>query len=470
MANTESGFAIGQPSTGSYRYTRGPILAVMRIVVVGAGAVGSYLAARLALEGQDVVLVESNPARAAEAQTEIDCMVVTGNGASATILRTAGLADADLLIAVTSVDAINVLACHAANTLGIPRKVARIEDSELKAEVEELGVDLIIDPGEAASRDLLALVKRGAVSDLVEFADGQLVLMGTFIPSSAALVGRPLAEIRERQQDWNWLVVAVIRRGATIIAGGSTVVEPRDHVLLMARASKISEAYELLGISDKPADKVLILGGTRLAQMTAALLTNNGISTTLIDGERERCRLIAERLPKVITVCGDPTDPRVLESEGVAATDCVLALSGWDGDNLLGSLVAKELGAREAIARFMNTDLVGLLGGAGLDATVSARMSAANEILRFVRRGVIYSVATFSDSDAEAIELEVGPGSPAVGMMISDLRLPPSLLIGGIQRGDRAFVPRGDTTIEQGDRLIVIALPEAIAAAERLSG
>ena len=442
----------------------------MKIVVVGAGAVGSYLATRLALEGQDVVLVESNPARAAAAQGEIDCMVVNGNGASATILRRAGLADAELLIAVTSSDAINVLACHAANTLGIPRKVARIEDAELKAEVEELGVDLIIDPGEAASRDLLSLIKRGAVSDLVSFADGRLILMGTFVPAEAAFVGRPLAELREDTDDWSWLVVAVIRHGTTIIADGATIIAPHDHVLLMTRAAKTSEAYRMLGISDKPARKVIILGGTRLAQMTASLLTRNGITTTLIDGDRDRCRYIAERNPDVITVHGDPTDPKVLASEGVATADCVLALSGWDGDNLLGSLVAKKLGAGEAIARFMNTDLVGILGGAGLDATVSARMSAANEILRFVRRGVIYSVATFSDSDAEAIELEVGPDSPAVDIAVNKLRLPPSLLIGGIQRGNDAFVPRGSTVIRRGDHLIVIALPEAIAAAESLSG
>jgi len=442
----------------------------MKIVVVGAGAVGSYLATRLALEGQDVVLVESNPARAEAAQGEIDCMVVNGNGASATILRRAGLADAELLIAVTSSDAINVLACHAANTLGIPRKVARIEDAELKAEVEELGVDLIIDPGEAASRELLSLIKRGAVSDLVSFADGRLILMGTFVPAEAAFVGRPLAELREDMDDWSWLVVAVIRHGMTIIADGSTVIAPHDHVLLMTRASKTAEAYRMLGISDKPARKVIILGGTRLAQMTASLLTRNGITTTLIDGDRDRCRYIAERNADVITVHGDPTDPRVLASEGVATADCVLALSGWDGENLLGSLVAKELGAGEAIARFMNTDLVGILGGAGLDATVSARMSAANEILRFVRRGVIYSVATFSDSDAEAIELEVGPNSPAVDVAVNELNLPPSLLIGGIQRGDDAFVPRGSTVIRRGDHLIVIALPEAIAAAESLSG
>jgi trk system potassium uptake protein TrkA len=148
----------------------------------------------------------------------------------------------------------------------------------------------------------------------------------------------------------------------------------------------------------------------------------------------------------------------------------VLALSGWDGDNLLACLVAKELGAGEVIARFTNTELVGLLSGSGIDATVSSRLSAANEILRFVRRGIIHSVTTFSDSDAEAIELEVRPGSPAIGKTLNDLNPPASLIIGGVQRGDKAFVPRGSTIIEEGDHLIVIARPEAIAAAESLSG
>jgi trk system potassium uptake protein TrkA len=442
----------------------------MRIVIVGAGAVGSYLADRFALEGQDVVLVESDPERAGQVQDEIDCMVVTGNGASAKTLKRAGLDDADLLIAVTSSDAINVLACNAANTLGIPRKVARVEDAELKAEVAQLGVDLIIDPGEAAARELLTLVKRGAVSELVEFADGRLILMGAFVGPKADVVGTTLAELRETIDGWNWLVVAVIRHGETLIARGSTMLEPHDHVLLMARADKTSEAYDLLGITDRAAEKVIILGGTRLARLTASLLADNSIATTLIDEDPERCQAIAEGLSRVVTVCASPTDPEVLKSEGVAAADSVIALSGWDGENLLGCLLAKELGAGEVIARFTNTELVGILGGAGLDATVSSRLSAANEILRFVRRGVIYSVATFSDSDAEAIELAVGPKSPAIGKSLNELHPSESLIIGGIQRGHEAFVPRGSTVIEEGDHLIVIARPEAIAEAERLSG
>lgn len=422
------------------------------------------------MEGQDVVVIESDPERAAQMQSELDCLVITGNGASASTLEQAGLNEADLLVAVSSSDAVNVLACNAATKLGIPRKVARVEDPELKAEVEALGVDLVIDPGEAAARDLLVLVSTGHVAELVEFADGGLVLVGAYVDSSSPFVGTTLAELRASVEDWDWIVVAVVRRGVTTIARGHTMLESGDHVLLMARADAIDEPYELLGLTDSPAEKVIILGGTRLAGMTASMLSERGVSTTLIDGDRTRCRSFAEALPDTVVVCGDPTEPKILQSVGIGADDAVLALTGWDGQNLLGCLVARALGAGEVIARFTDTDLVGLLGGSGIDATVSSRLSAANEILRFVRRGVIHSAVTIPGSEAEAIELEVGPNSPAVGKSLAKLKIRRSVIVGGVQRNGKAFVPRGDTVIEVGDHLIVIALPEGISAAEKLSG
>lgn len=442
----------------------------MRIVIVGAGAVGSYLAEKLSYEGQDVTVIESDPERAAAAQAEIDCLVINGNGASAKTLKKAGLGDADLLIAVSSSDAVNVLACAAGTKLDIPRKVARVEDPQLKAEVEALGVDLVIDPGEAAARELLKLASSGDIAEKIEFADGQLVLLGAYVDARAPFAGKTLADLRDTVDGWNWLVVAVVRNGETIVARGSTTLEPHDHVLMMARSGSIEDAYRWLGLSSRPAEKVIVLGGTRLAMLTAQLLTEHGIHTTLVEPDMDRCRYIAEDLPGVVTVCGEPTDIKLLRMEGIASADTVMALTGWDSENVLAAMAAKSLGAHEVIARFTNTELVGLLSGIGIDATVSSRLSAANEILRFVRRGVIYSVVTFSDSAAEAIELEVGPKSKAIGKTLADLKLPHSMIVGGVQRGSDAFVPRGTTTIEEGDHLIAIVLPEAIPAAEKLSG
>ncbi len=287
----------------------------MRIVIVGAGAVGSFLAEKLAVEGQDVVVIESDSARAAEAQSEIDCLVINGNGASAETLKSAGLADSDLLIAVSSSDAVNVLACAAGTKLGIPRKVARVEDPQLKAEVEALGVDLVIDPGEAAARELLQLASSGDIAELIEFADGELILLGAYVDAGASFVSKTLADLRETVVSWDWLVVAVIRHGETIIARGATTLEPRDHVLMMARRDAMEEAYEWLGLSREPAQKAMILGGTRLAKLTAKMLADHGIRTTLIDTNMDRCRLIAEELQNVVTVCAVPQDPMILKSE-----------------------------------------------------------------------------------------------------------------------------------------------------------
>ena len=442
----------------------------MRIVVIGAGAVGSHLADRLSQEGQDVVVVEIDAARAEEVQAEIDCLVINGNGASYEALVEAGVERADLVIAVSSSDAVNVLAAHAAGRLGNARKIARVEDPLLRDEALELGVDLLIDPAETTARELVLLLKQRGVSELIEFADGRLDLIGGFISADAPVAGLTLAELRDRVTGWSWIVVAIVRDGETIIARGSTRVLAGDHVLFMAETDNSEEAFTLLGLHERPAKKVAVLGATRLARRTALALCEAGISTLVVDQEAAKIQEITAKVPKAIGVVGDPTDPKLLRSEGIDTADAVLALSGWDEINILGCLVAKAVGVQTAVARLHRHDLVRLLAGVGIDAGVSTRLAAASEILRFVRRGKIHSVVTFHDSDAEAIEVEVGRSSPSAGKTLRELHLPHELIVGGVIRGDEVFVARGDTQIEIGDRLIVIALPKAIHEVEQLSG
>ncbi|MFQ5554647.1 MAG: Trk system potassium transporter TrkA [Acidimicrobiia bacterium] len=441
----------------------------MRIVIIGAGAVGSYLAERLSSEGQDVVVVESDGSRATEVQGAIDCLVIHGNGASPSVLEEAGLKRADLLIAVTSSDAVNVLAAHAGARFGVPRRVARVEDPQLLDEADALGVDLLIDPGETTAAELVLLVRQGGVSEVIEFADGRLDLIGGYISDEAPVTGLSLSELKDRVTGWTWVVVAIIRNGATLVGRGSTQLQSGDHVLIMAETEKASEAFELLGWTDQPARSVVILGATRLAKLTARKMVAEGVHTVLIDQDADRIRTIAEEMPDVICVLGDPTDARLLRSEGVGKADAVLALTGWDEVNILGCLVGKALGAGMTVARFHRVDLVKMLPGVGIDGGVSSRLTAASEILRFVRKGHIHSVTTFQDSEAEAIELQVGETSSAMGRTLADLNLPRSVIIGGIIRGSAAFVPRGDTVVQVGDRLIVIALPSGRSAVEKLS-
>lgn len=441
----------------------------MHVIVIGAGAVGSYLAWRLAGEGQDVVVVESDERRAEEVQEALDALVVVGNGASAATLEEAGILDADLVIAVTSSDGANALACHTARELGVARTVARIEDPELRPGLESMGVDVVIDPGEMAAQEVLRLVSSSGASDLVEFAEGRLVLVGGIIRRGSRLTGHPLAELREHAADWAWNA-AVIRDGRTIVARGDTRIAEHDHVVVMTTSDHVAHALDLIGARREPVRRALVLGATRVAELTIDLLAAAGFDVLVVDRDLARATTLAERHPGALVLAGDPTDPNVLAEQHLGESDAIVALSGWDEVNTMACMIGKSLGAGLAVARFHRIAYVRLLIGSGIDAAVSSRLAAANAILRFVRRGRIHSVATFKDSDAEALEIEVSPRSDVTGCTLAQLDLHPLAVIGGIHRNGDAFIPTGETALASGDRLIVFAPPEAIGDVEALCG
>lgn len=442
----------------------------MRIVIVGAGGVGSHLAERLSLEGQDVIVIDNDAVRVEELQSSLDALVIHGNGASPAVLEMAGISKADLLIAVTNSDAVNILACNAAARLGVPRKIARVADPALRGELEVLGVDVPIDPVEELARELLLLVSEGGISEHIEFGGGKLSLFGAYVQPGAPLTRMSLEELKETVVEWNWLVTAVIRHGNPFVARGDFEVDGGDHVLMMADSRRVPELSKLLGVNVEKAKRVMIFGAGRLARITANLFKQNGINTVVIGDDKAEVRRVAEECEGVVAVYGDPTDPALLRQEGIENVDEVLALTDDDAVNILACLVAKSFKVPTAIANYHRLEYVNFLAETRIDAGVSARLAAANAILRFVRRGRIHSVVTFQDSDIEAIELQVDHTSSAVGETLADLSLPKTAIIGGVVRGKETFVPRGDTVVEAGDRLIVIALPDAIPAVEKLFG
>lgn len=440
----------------------------MRIVIVGAGSVGSYLAHRLSLEGQDVVVIEDDPNRAARMQEQLDALVIPANGASPKALEEAGAGSADLVIAVSNSDGVNLLASHAASHLGAKRTVARVEEPGLQAGMRGLNVDVVIDPAESAAEELVHLVQQGGVSELVEFGEGRLVLVGGFAQPGSPILTANLATLRADISHFDWVVAAVVRGSQTFVADGGTQVEAEDHVLMMVTAGHVEDAANLLGLKKREVTRVVILGSTHLAELTCEALIEQGIDVVLVDPHAERCREIAAKHPKALIVEGALTDPITLSNLGLGSRDAVLALSGWDEHNIVGCLLSRELGAAFTASRVNRQSLIPLLSGIGIDATISSRLAAASAILRFVRRGRIHSVATFEDTDAEAIELEVAPDSVAAGRRIVDLDLPSRAVIGGILRNGDSFVPSGLTEIEAADRLIIFALPKALATVEAL--
>lgn len=434
----------------------------MRIVIVGAGAVGSYLAQRLSAGGEEVTVIEADEVLAAQLQESIDALVLHGNGASVHMLEKAEAKKTDLLIAVSNSDGANILACYTATQLGTKTTIARIEDEELREGADRLGVDMIIDPSATAAEGLVGLVGLGGASEMVSFADGKLVMVGGIVSQNAPITVAPLHWLRPRQAEWGWVVAALVRDGRTIVAHGDTIVRPGDHTLVMTTNDRVEEAVKLLGLKRQHLDRVIIMGGTRLAELTTDYMSRAGLTVVVIDEDVDRARSLASRHPDALVINGDPTDPEVIGGLELTAKDVAIGLTGWDEVNLLGCLVAKASGAGMAIARFNRIAYVGLLSGLGIDAAVSARLMAAGAILRFVRHGKVERVATFSDTDAEAIEIEVVEGSKAVGNTLLELNLPTGVTIGGISRSGTTFVPDGSSMIRAGDHIIFFALPSDI--------
>jgi trk system potassium uptake protein TrkA len=435
----------------------------MRIIIVGAGAVGSYLAERLSIEGQDVVVIEDNERRAAQIQETIDALVIRGNGASTHTLEQAGAEKSDLLIAVSNSDGANVLACFTATELGTKTTIARIEDPEIREGADRLGVDVVIDPSATAAEELVGIVGSGGASELIHFADGKLVMVGGIVAPNAPITKGPLRELRKLQAEWGWVLAALVRDGRTIVAHGDTLVRAGDHALLMTTDDRVDDATRIVGLKKRSLDRAIIMGGTRLAELTADRMAEAGLSVVIIDEDIDRCGILASHHPQALVICGDPTDPDVLGDLDLGPKDVALGLTGWDEVNLLGCLVAKASGAGMAISRFNRISYVGLLPGLGIDAAVSSRLMAASAILRFVRHGhQVEQVATFSDTDAEAMEIEVSPESEACNKSLLDLNLPIGVIIGGISRDGTTFVPDGSTVVRGGDHIIFFSLPRDI--------
>jgi trk system potassium uptake protein TrkA len=434
----------------------------MHIIIIGAGAVGSYLAERLSAEGQDVIVIDDNEQRAAELQDQIDALVLVGNGASIHTLEEAHVSKADLLIAVSNSDGANVLACHAAKEMGVKTTIARIEDPEIREGSDRLGVDVVIDPSATAAEELVDIVGFGGASEMIQFADGKLVMVGGNVAANAPITMGPLSLLRLRSAEWGWVVAALVREGRTIVAHGDTTVRAGDHALVMTTDDNVDRATEMIGVKRLHIDRAIIMGGTRLAVLAAKGMLRAGLAVVLIDEDGPKTAALASKYPKALVINGDPTDPDVLRELDLGKHDVALGLSGWDEVNLLGCLVAKAIGAGMVIARFNRIPYVGLLAGVGIDAAVSSRLMAASAILRFVRRGQVEQVATFSDTDAEAIEIEVSTASRAVDKTLLELTLPKGVIIGGVSRNGTTFVPDGSTVIRAGDHIIFFALPPDI--------
>lgn len=445
----------------------------MRIVIIGAGAVGSHLADHLSKENHDVTVVETNKERGRKLNDELDILVIDGNGASPKVLREAGIERCDLMMALTNSDEVNLVASLAACEIQVPFRIARVSNMDYYlldnwlAE-KNLGVDLLVNPEFECALQIRNLLKVPGASDVAEFGGGKVLLAGLEVQDDAPCVGEPLSELKLRSEGEEFLVATITRNNRTIIPTGQTRLEAGDQVYFVCVKTFLDEIYRFCGLQRRPIRRVMILGGSKVAEYLCKMLERQKIATTLIESKEDEAEKLAVELDQTLVIHGDPTDVELWELEGLSEIDAFLSLTKDDEENLLAGLIARSHRAPVVIALLEKLEYVPLVNKVGVNTAVSSRLAIVDTILKYVRRGNILSVATLKGNEAEIIEFAATAQCRLLDKPIKDLKVPPEVLFAAVTRGREIFIPTGHTQIKEGDKVVVIAGPSSKRRIEEL--
>ena len=446
----------------------------MKIIIVGAGEVGFYLAKMLSEEKHDITMLDDNPAKCQRAREHLDVLVLEGNGGSARTLSDAGIKKVDMLIAVTSVDEVNIMACMFANRLGVEKKIARVRNAEYSMPralitPPQLGVDKMIHPEEEAAKQIKNLIRRSAASEVAEFSGGRVQLVGMKLREESPMIGHSLMDIGKSHSEIAYRTVAISRNGDTIIPTGSEVLEQKDHVYIIAETETIPEVMKLAGKEQEPAENVMILGAGKIGRRLAQLLEDK-ISVKIIDMNVSKTERAAKMLKNSLIIKGDGTDIELLNSEGIKEVDAFVAVTQIDEKNIVATILAKDLGVKKGIVHVTRTDLMPVVDHIGVDSVVSKSAATVDAILKFVRKGVVVSVTSLEGTDVEAIELIPQLDSKVTKKPIKDCNFPDGTIIGAQMHVNEITIPTGESIIVPGDKVVVFTRADAIPEVEKLFG
>lgn len=446
----------------------------MRVVVIGAGEVGTDVARLLALEQHDVVVVDLDQGALEAVAEKLDVMTLHGNATSISTLQQARAHRADLLLAVTALDEVNIISCMIADRLGTKTTVARIRSDELThhdavVNTADFGIDMIIHPEESAADEVVRLIRRAGATDVLTFCENKLHLVGMRLDKEAPVVGRALQEISLETPDLRFRVMAIGRGIRTILPTGTEKLRGNDQVFVLAHPKTIPHVARIMGKSTARMDNVMILGGSEVGAKVAAELSKaKSKRVKLIEPDRARAQRLAERLPNVLVIHGDKTDIDLLVSEGLGEMDAFAAVTDDEESNLVTCLLAKHLEVRKTVALLSKGAYIPISQSIGLDAAVSTKLAVSREIMRFLRGKHVLSVATVHGLDAEVLEIEARKRSAITRAPLRDLKFPRGMLIGAVMHNGPTEVATGDTHIQAGDRAIVFVLPHLVEDAMKL--
>ncbi len=438
----------------------------MRIIILGAGQVGRTAAYHLSREeANEVTVVDTNDDALRDLQDRLDIRTVSGNGASPSVLEAAGAAQADIIVALTSSDEVNMLACQVAQALyRTPTKIARIRAQEYFERKGLLGgdgglaVDMWISPEQLVTDYIERLIRHPGALQVLDFADGKVRLVGLRARRGGLLVGHELRALREHIPNTDARVAAIYRQGRSIAPGGSTVIEPEDEVFFIAARDDIRLVMNELRKAEDPARRVVIAGGGHIGLRLAKILEDNN-QVKLIERDRRRARYVSERLNNTIVLNGDAADEDLLLEENIDNADVFAAVTNSEEANILSSMLAKRLGAHKVMALINKPSYAELMeSGSSLDVAISPQTVTIGSLLAHVRRGDVVKVHSLRRGAAEAIEAIVhgdSGASPVIGRPIEDIPLPEGTTIGAVVRGEKVIIAHHDTVIESDDHVIL---------------
>ena len=446
----------------------------MRTIIIGAGQVGSHLAKMLSSENHDVVVIDPNQTTCNWVREHMDVMVIQGYGTDINLLKQAKIDQADMLLAVSNSDEVNLIACEMAQIYNVAHKIARVRNSHFYADPPRLSlnkfhVDIAIHPEEETAQEVVRLIKRSTASEVYDFADGQIQLVGIRLDMQSPLIGKNLIQIARENPDLSFRVTAIFRNNKTIIPTGKDYLLRRDEVFFIAKTDEISKIVALSGKSEARIEKVMILGGGKIGRSTAKFLEQERtIEIKLIESNPEKTQYVAEQLDRTLVIQGDGRDIDLLGSEGIMEMDAFIALTSDEETNLITALLAKHLGVKRTIVLINQENYLPIMAPIGIDAAVNTNLITSNVILRFIRRGDVVSVTSIPGLDAEVLEFLAHKSSKIIGSPLKKVKIPAGSIIGTIIRGDEIIIPTGDTVIEPEDKVITFARPEAISAVEKI--
>ena len=438
----------------------------MKILIVGLGKIGYAIAQQLEGENHDLTLVDASAEALSRAENSIDAMFVTGNGAGVSTLLQAGVREADLVIAVTENDEVNLICCLMAKKLGAKRTVARVRNPEYFREAavlrREIGLDMTINPEYAAAQEIARILRVPAAFSVESFARGLVELIGFQVTEESPLAGISLIEYNRRNPG-SILLCAAKRGDEVIVPNGHFVPLPGDRVHVIGSPDQTTRVLKRTGKNIAPAHRVSILGGGRISIYLAWALESTGARLTIVERDYERCMTIAEKLPKATVIQGDGTDHELLDTEGIFECDAFVPLTGRDEENLLMALSAQHAGIKKVLPKMSRPNYMELLRQLGLETVISPKDITANFILSYVRGlansqgSAVESLHKILDGAMEAVEFVATSATHFLDTPLKDLHLRHGLLVAAIVHDGKVSIPGGHSQIHAGDRVVIVA-------------